>query len=435
MQFLAPRDSQRDSQRLSTTTRGIPLVDGLSIDEIAGQDWQPSRGDLALPALTLDEAVFAANRDLFLRWCKSAGVAVAPHAKTPMSPELARSLREAGAWGTTVANIQQAAVLLASGERRLLLANEIGGLAAGRRLGAVLSAYPDVALYAFADSPAAVAALAEAARVADRRELSVLIELGAGRAGARDRTAIEATMAAVLAADRLVLGGVATYEGAVATPDADETMRAISALMERTIEAFALVRTGAPHLQLMISAGGSAYFDVVARALAPVAQADGNATVLLRSGALFFADHGIYARAFAEIDRRDGLLIDGAPHSAAEGFRPALTLWADVLSRPEAGLAIAGFGMRDASFDQGLPVPLRVFRDGIAQQGLAETLSVTRLNDQHAFLSVAAGSALAVGDVIAFGISHPCTCLDRWRVIFGLDDAGVVTRALPTRFG
>lgn len=431
MQFL----SRWESQRLSTTTRGIPLVDGLPIEEIAGQDWQPCRGDLALPALTLDEAAFAANRDLFLRWCRSAGVAVAPHAKTPMSPELARSLREAGAWGTTVANIQQAAVLLASGERRLLLANEIGGLAAGRRLGALLGAYPGVEFHAFADSPAAVAALAEAARIAGRRELSVLVELGAGRTGARDRAAVEATIAAVLAADGLLLGGVATYKGAVATPDADETMRAIAALMERTIEAFALVRHAAPGRPLIISAGGSAYFDVVARALAPSAQADGNASVLLRSGALFFADHGIYARAFAELDRRGGLVIDGARHSAAEGFQPALKLWAEVLSRPEAGLAIAGFGMRDASFDQGLPLPLRVFRDGVAQQGLAETLSVTRLNDQHAFLSVAPDGTLAVGDIIAFGISHPCTCLDRWRVILGLDAGGIVTRALPTQFG
>jgi len=80
-------------------------------------------------------------------------------------------------------------------------------------------------------------------------------------------------------------------------------------------------------------------------------------------------------------------------------------------------------------------VPLRVFRDGVEQQGLAETLSVTRLNDQHAFLSVAPDGALAVGDIIAFGISHPCTCLDRWRVILGLDADGVVTRALPTQFG
>ncbi|MCW2217817.1 D-serine dehydratase [Bradyrhizobium japonicum] len=423
MQFL----SRWESQRLSTTTRGIPLVDGLPIEEIAGQNWQPCRGDLALPALTLDEAAFAANRDLFLRWCESAGVSVAPHAKTPMSPELARSLREAGAWGTTVANM--------NGERRLLLANEIGGLAAGRRLGALLGAYPDVEFHAFADSPAAVAALAEAARIAGRGELSVLVELGAGRAGARDRAAVEATITAVLAADGLLLGGVATYEGAVATPDADETMRAIAALMERTIAAFVLVRHAAPGRPLIISAGGSAYFDVVARAVAPSAQADGNASVLLRSGALFFADHGIYARAFAELDRRGGLVIDGARHSAAEGFQPALTLWAEVLSRPEASLAIAGFGMRDASFDQGLPVPLRAFRDGVAQQGLAETLSVTRLNDQHAFLSIAPDSTLAVGDVIAFGISHPCTCLDRWRVVLGLDADGVVTRILPTQFG
>ncbi|WP_240535302.1 alanine racemase [Bradyrhizobium sp. YR681] len=405
------------------------------MEDIASQRWSPSRGDLALPALTLDEAAFAANRDLFLRWCASARVNVAPHAKTPMSPELARSLRAAGAWGTTVANIQQAAVLLASGERRLLLANEIGGLAAGRRLGALLSAYPDVEFHAFADSPAAVAALAETARIAERAELSVLVELGAGRAGARDRTAIEATIAAVLAADRLVLGGVATYEGAAATQDADESLRAIAALLERSIETFALARAAAPQRPLILSAGGSAYFDIVARALAPVAQADGNASMILRSGALFFADHGIYARAFTEIDRRGGLLIDGLRHSAVESFRPALTLWAEVLSRPEDGLAVAGFGMRDASFDQGLPVPLRVFRDGVEQQALAESMSVTRLNDQHAFLSVAHHCALAVGDIVAFGISHPCTCLDRWRVILGLDADGVVTRALPTQFG
>lgn len=431
MQFL----SRWENQCLSATVRGIPLVDGVTIEAIGNQRWSPAHGDLALPVLTLDEAAFAANRDLFLKWCASSGVAVAPHAKTPMSPELARSLRAAGAWGTTVANVQQAAVLLASGERRLLLANEIGGLAAGRRLGTLLSAYPDVEFHAFADSPTAVAALAEAARIAGRSELSVLVELGASRAGARDRAAVEATIAAVLAADGLVLGGVATYEGAAATSDTDETMRAIAVLLDRTIETFALVRAAAPKRPLLMSAGGSAYFDVVARTLAPAAQADGNASVILRSGALFFADHGIYARAFAEVDRRGGLLIEGLHHSAVESIRPTLTLWAEVLSRPEDGLAIAGFGMRDASFDQGLPVPLRVFRDGVEQQGLAAALAVTRLNDQHAFLSVASEAALAVGDIIAFGISHPCTCLDRWRVIFGLDADGVVARALPTQFG
>ena len=120
MQFL----SQWEIQRFSTTTRGIPLVDGLPIEEIARQNWQPSRGDLALPALTL-EAAFAANRDLFLRWCRmSCRQDAADVASSP-----SRCVRRVG---TTVANIQQAAVLLASGERRLLLANEIGGLVPAR---------------------------------------------------------------------------------------------------------------------------------------------------------------------------------------------------------------------------------------------------------------------------------------------------------------
>ena len=131
MQFL----SRWDHQRLSTTTRGIPVVEGLVAEDIGGQGWRPARGDLALPALTLDETAFANNRDLFTRWCKSAGVAIAPHAKTPMSPELARSLREAGAWGTTVANIQQAAVLLAHGVRGPVPANNYGRPPPGARPG------------------------------------------------------------------------------------------------------------------------------------------------------------------------------------------------------------------------------------------------------------------------------------------------------------
>ncbi|WP_249158848.1 alanine racemase [Bradyrhizobium jicamae] len=421
--------------RLDATTRGIPLVDGIVAAEIGTAGWSPSRGDLALPVLTLDETAFAANRDLFLRWCAGAGVRIAPHAKTPMSPELARSLREAGAWGATVANLQQAAVLLAHGEKRLLLANEIGGKQAGRRLGALLSAYPGVEFHAFADSPAAVATLAEAAGHSARAELSVLVEIGTGRGGARDGAAIDAIINAVANTEGVTFGGVATYEGAAATSDANETASAIARLMERTIDTFARVRAAAPGRPLIISAGGSAYFDVVTSALAPVAARDCNATVILRSGALFFADHGVYARAFAEIDRRGGLVIDGVRRSAVESFRPSLTLWAEVLSRPEPGLAICGFGMRDASFDQGLPVALRVWRDGVEQSELAAGLTVTRLNDQHAFIALPAGSSLAVGDVIAFGISHPCTCLDRWRVLFGLGADGTVTRALTTHFG
>ncbi|MBK4721512.1 alanine racemase [Azospirillum sp. YIM DDC1] len=432
-------DALLDSS-LDDSIRGVPPGTApLRLRDVGARGWRPAAGDMALPVLTLDEDAFAANRDLIFAYARRHGVALAPHAKTPMAPQIASALVEAGAWGATVANLQQAAVLLRAGVTRLILANEIGGRASGERLGALLAAHPDADLRAFADSPAAVETLAAAARAAGRppeRPLSVLVEVGAGRAGARDRAAVDAILAAIVRhPGLLVLDGVATYEGAVATADPAETAANIAALMRRTAEAFALVRSLAPERPLLLTAGGSAFFDMVVTGLAPVAAMDGNATLVLRSGAIFFHDHGVYERALGALDARQGFACGSA---AAADFRPALRLWAEVLTRPEPELAICGFGMRDASFDQDLPRPLRVHRDGSALS--AEGLRVTRLNDQHAFVAVPAGHDLAgpdlaVGDIVEFGISHPCTCIDRWRVLFGLGADGRVRSAYRTFFG
>ena len=423
-------DALLDSS-LDDGIRGVPPGTApFPLREVGAMGWRPAAGTMALPVLTLDEDAFAANRDLIFAYARRHGVALAPHAKTPMAPQIACALVEAGAWGATVANLQQAAILLRAGVTRLILANEIGGRASGERLGALLAVHPGADLRAFADSPAAVETLAAAARVAGR-PLSVLVEVGAGRGGARDRAAVEAILAAVLRhRGLLVLDGVATYEGAVATSDPAETAANIAALLQRTAETFAAVRALVPERPLLLTAGGSAFFDMVVAGLGPVAAADGNATLVLRSGAIFFHDHGVYERALGALDARRGFACGGA---AAADFRPALRLWAEVLSRPEPGLAICGFGMRDASFDQDLPLPLRIHRDGAALP--AGDLRVTRLNDQHAFVAVPAGLDLAVGDIIEFGISHPCTCIDRWRVLFGLDAGGRVRTAYRTFFG
>ena len=78
-------------------------------------------------------------------------------------------------------------------------------------------------------------------------------------------------------------------------------------------------------------------------------------------------------------------------------FRPqALELWAQVLSRPEPGLALLAAGRRNAGFDAGLPVPLRARR----RDGAAADLTgaeVTGLDDQHAYLRLDPGTALAPG--------------------------------------
>ena len=427
-----------DAPILDDRVRGVPPgTSAFSALEVAARGWRPADGVMSLPVLTLDEAAFLHNRDLMLAYARAAGVEIAPHAKTPMAPDLARSLVEAGAWGATVADIRQATVMLRSGISRLLIANEVGGTGGARRLATLASLWPQAEVHVFADSTSAILALDAAWREnAAAPVLNVLVEVGAGRAGVRSRgEALAVAKIAAAAGGRLRLAGVAAYEGSATKETPEATEASIDALLRLMVGLLADVRALAgPEVPLLLTAGGSSFFDRVVAALKPAIAADGRAILVIRSGAIFFHDNGVYDRALAALDSRRGFSIDGMVREARHAFRPALRVWAEVLSRPEPDLAICGMGMRDVSFDQGFPTPLRVHRGG---QSLAASPAgrVAKLNDQHAFLAVAPGDSIEVGDVIEFGISHPCTCLDRYRVVFGLDERGVVRHAFPTFFG
>jgi D-serine deaminase-like pyridoxal phosphate-dependent protein len=173
--------------------------------------------------------------------------------------------------------------------------------------------------------------------------------------------------------------------------------------------------------EFIVTAGGSVYFDVVTREL--TAGRPAGMTVVLRSGGYLFHDHGIYQAATPAARG-----VTGAPV-----LRPAMELWAQVLSRPEPGLALLGAGRRDAGFDAGLPVPLRLRRRDGRAAGLAGA-EVTGLNDQHAYLRLTPETELAPGDLVCLGISHPCTTLDKWRVIPVLDERDRVIDVVHTFF-
>lgn len=105
-----------------------------------------------------------------------------------------------------------------------------------------------------------------------------------------------------------------------------------------------------------------------------------------------------------------------------------------MLSRPEDGLAIAGVGRRDVSFDAGLPMPQLVRRPGLETTLDATACSVTNLNDQHAFVAVPNGTDVQVGDWISFGVSHPCTAFDKWHLLPEVDDDYTVVDFVHTYF-
>jgi len=84
------------------------------------------------------------------------------------------------------------------------------------------------------------------------------------------------------------------------------------------------------------------------------------------------------------------------------------------------------------SHDSGLPRPIRAHRSGVGALD-AGRLRVVNLWDQHASLACPDG-ALRLGDLVGFGISHPCATFDRWRALFTADESDRITGAVTTVF-
>ena len=419
------------------TDKGLGLLasgtEGPSPADLAGTRPAVYAAGFSYPVLTLRESALAGNLEAMAAYCARAGVELAPHGKTAMSPELAARQLASGAWGITVATIGQLRAYRAFGFPRLLLANELVDEAGIAWLADELAADPGLAVYCYVDSTDGVAILDRvlSARPAGRR-LPVLVEIGLGRTGCRTDDQALAVAKAAAATGTLTVAGVAGYEGSMGGDPREQAPGPVTSFCRRlaNLASTMLASTsadteaGPDDGEFIVTAGGSVYFDVVAREL--TAAGSGFAagmTVVLRSGGYLFHDHGIYQAATPAARG-----VTGAPV-----LRPALELWAQVLSRPEPGLALLSAGRRDAGFDSGLPVPLRVRRRDGEAAGLTGA-EVTGLNDQHAYLRLDPDTALAPGDLVCLGISHPCTTLDKWRVIPVLDEQDRIIDVVHTFF-
>jgi D-serine dehydratase len=409
--------------------KGIPLGVSVAESAIGERGWIVSHGDTGTPAATLSVADLEHNAAAMAEFCTRTGALLAPHAKTSLSPELLALQIRYGAWAMTAALPRQAALLWDQGIERVLIANEVTDPAALQWLSAQLHARAERELWLYADSLASVGLLQAAVSAAGTsRPLGVLVELGhaAGRTGSRTRARADAVAEAVVAAPGLRLAGVAAYEGTISTTRDDSTTRVVDAFLDdvarltRDLAAAGRFEVDQP----IVTAGGSLWFDRVTERIGPAAEEAG-VQLVLRSGCYLFHDHGLYAASTPSSAR-----VSGAP-----AFRPALSVWARVLSRPEPGLLLVDAGRRDLSHDAGLPVPLSAHRPEGGAVDLASVGAVVRaLSDQHAFVHVPDSVDVAVGDLVRLGISHPCTTLDRWPVLLLVDQTWAVVGAVRTQF-
>ncbi|MEU7896931.1 alanine racemase [Nonomuraea sp. NPDC049152] len=344
-------------------------------------------GAFTFPLMVVKRTALEHDIATMAAFTRDHGMLFAPHAKTHMSPEIARMQLDEGAWGLTVATPSQAMTVRGFGASRIMVANQVVDPAGLAWAAAELDRDPSFEFVSFVDSGAGVDILAGHAGT---RPFPVLVELGhhGGRAGCRTLEGLLDLAAYAQATEGVELAGVAGYEGALKTA---EEVRKYLAILQNAVEYLR-----AP----ILSVGGSQWFDVIGRELVTA-----QTKIILRAGAYVTHDDGYYR--------------DRTPFNRVEGsLEPAFEIWAHVLSTPEPDLAIIGMGKRDAPYDEGLPVPRR------------PGLTVVKMQDQHTVVQ----GRLDVGELVAFGISHPCTAFDKWRVLPLVDDDYTVVGTINTHF-
>ncbi|MFD8572261.1 amino acid deaminase [Streptomyces sp. NPDC059639] len=425
--MTANRLDELAQERVDFRFKGLPPeAEGATVAELAARRLNLFTDGFTTPVLALSAERLEHNLALMETYATRHGLTFAPHGKTSMAPQLFQRQIEHGAWGITLAVPHQVRVARRFGIERIFLANELVDAAALRWLAAELAADPAFRFVCYVDSVRGVelmqAALSEAGAT---RPVDVVVELGAGdgaRTGVRTEAECAAVADAVAGADRLQLVGVAGYEGEVPQADGERVRAWLRRLVALAAEFDAAGRFSGVD-EIVVSAGGSAWFDAVADVFAEIPELTSPVLKLLRSGAYVSHDDGHY-RHLTPFNR---VPEEGALH-------PAFRLWAQVVSRPAPDQAFTNAGKRDAAYDIDLPEAqaVRDSRTGVVRD--AAGIAVTGLSDQHGWLRLDAGAELEVGDWLGMGLSHPCTSFDKWQLIPLVEADGTVVDYVRTFF-
>ena len=314
------------------------------------------------------------------RWqqeCDRLGLANRPHMKTHKSVEIARRQLELGAVGLTCQKLGEAETMVAAGFDDVLITYNLVGAAKLERLAGLLRR---ATVRVTVDDSALLPGLAGAARVAGR-ELGVLVDCdtGLGRTGVT-----EPARAADLAAEVSRTEGL-RFEGFMTYPVLEGSLAFLAEAVERT----GAVET--------VSVGGTPTM-WQAEELRPL-------VTEYRAGVYVFGDLNTIAAGVGGLDD------------------VALTIRATVVSRPEPDRAVLDAGTKALTADLGPG-------GGFGHVIEAPESTVVKLDEEHAYVEVAAGDSLELGQQVSVVPNHACPTVnlydelvsvqgevvDRWRV-------------------
>lgn len=364
------------------------------------------------PIMVVNEAALKNNIDRMASYCKSVGAELAPHVKTTMSPQIAQMQTNAGAYALTIANFWQASIFLGFGFKKLIIANEVLNPSAIAEISR-LNKDKVAEIIFYVDSLAGLEIVKNHTLAAGEQNLFIEIGTDEGRGGVRDLSEVEKIAKAIAADSRLKLRGVTGFEGAVpAAARSKKGEKRLAAFCQKIVAAADRAYPYKADGVFIISAGGSAYFEIVAEELNKFGK---EKILLLRSGGYVTHDSKYYEEIypFRDLDQR---------------FKPAIEVWAQIISTPEPNFGVLNLGKRDIGNDLHNPIPFAKYGSGLT----AFSGQIEKLNDQHGYLR--SKQDFAVSQLVGLGISHPCTTFDKWRLIPLVNDNYDVVDCLYTFF-
>ncbi|AKJ42380.1 amino acid deaminase [Pragia fontium] len=387
--------------------------------------------DVCLPAIAIKKSALENNIQWMQNYANHCGISLAPHGKTTMTPAIFKMQIAGGAWGVGVGTAYQAKVAIAAGVPNIIMANQLIGRA-NMALVSQLKQQSSATLFCCVDSQSNALKLSEYFS-AHGQTMNVLIELGlpGGRCGCRTADEAEALADYVATLPGLTLAGVEFYEGIIHSNDEQGDLARIGAFISEVIDLTQRLTKKGLFIhcdEVLLTGAGSVWYDIVCHQLMAADLPD-NIRYVIRPGCYVTHDKGVYEQSQNALTARDSL----AGHLEG-GLVSALELCAYVQSLPEKGLAIIGFGKRDAAFDAGLPQPIAHYRQGEEQPFTANAMKTVDVMDQHAMVRYSENVQLQVGDILVFSTSHPCLTFDKWKTLFLVDDKYTVLEEMDTFF-
>lgn len=284
-----------------------------------------AKEQIETPALLIDLDILERNINTMSEYMRDKKAKLRPHFKTDKCPAISHKQISAGAKGITCAKLSEAEVLVASGIKDVLIANQIVDPAKIFRLAGL--AHSGAKITVLADNADNIEALSEAASmIGSTVYVLVEVDVGMKRCGVNSPEEVLELAKKVISSKGLVFEGIQAYEGHLGhLADFEARRQGVQAMVEKVSKVKRLLEENGIAVN-QISGGGTGTYDIT-----------GNNTI------------------WTEIQSGSYLFMDLEYNKLGLKFENALTVLTTVIHK-RPGVAITDAGNKVCSIDGGMPV-------------------------------------------------------------------------------